>query len=59
MVPIPGTRRPARVDENLGSLALTLDEDAVAALDGLAEAAVGPRSDRDDPDWVSATRETG
>ncbi len=59
VVPIPGTRRPARVDENLGSLDLTLDEAAVAVLDGLAEAAVGPRSDRDDPDWVSATREAG
>ncbi len=59
VVPIPGTRRPARVDENLGSLALSLDHDALAALDGLAEAAVGSRSDRDDPDWVSATRETG
>ena len=47
VVPIPGTRRPARVDENLGSLALTLDEDAMAALDGLGRgrrrAAVRPR----------------
>ncbi len=57
VVPIPGTRRPARVDENLGSLDLTLDDEALAVLGGLADAAVGPRSDQGDPDWVSDTRE--
>ncbi|MDO9458339.1 aldo/keto reductase [Nocardioides sp.] len=57
VVPIPGTRRPARVDENLGSLDVVLDEEAMRVLGGLADAVVGARSDQDDPDWVSDTRE--
>jgi len=57
VVPIPGSRRVARVDENLASLGLTLDAEALAALDELADRVVGARSDQSDPDWVSATRE--
>ncbi len=57
VVPIPGSRRASRVDENLASLGLTLDADAVAALDELADRVVGARSDQSNPDWVSATRE--
>ncbi|MCK9793946.1 aldo/keto reductase [Isoptericola sp. 4D.3] len=57
VVPIPGSRRAARVDENLASLALTLDAEALAALGELADGVVGARSDRSDPDWVSDTRE--
>ena len=57
VVPIPGSRRVARVDENLASLGLTLDADAVAALDELAGRVVGARSDQSNPDWVSDTRE--
>ncbi|SKC57690.1 aldo/keto reductase [Krasilnikoviella flava] len=57
VVPIPGSRRAARVDENLASLGLALDAEAVAALDELAGRVVGARSDQSNPDWVSATRE--
>lgn len=58
IAPIPGTRQPARVEENLDSLNLLLDEEAMSALDELAHRVVGPRSDHSDPDWVSETRET-
>ena len=34
IVPIPGTKRPERVDENLGALEVTLDGGDLAALDG-------------------------
>ena len=57
VVPIPGTRRAARVDENVGSLGVQLDPARLALLDELAGAVVGPRSDHSDPNWVSATRE--
>ena len=33
VVPIPGTKRPERVDENLGALDVTLDADDMAQLD--------------------------
>lgn len=57
VVPIPGTRRTTRIDENLDSLHLDLDAEAMEALDGLANSVVGARSTQDDPDWVSDTRE--
>lgn len=57
VVPIPGTRRPARVDENIGSLSLALDDEAMSVLGALADRVVGPRSDQSDPNWVSDTRE--
>ena len=57
VVPIPGTRRAARVDENVGSLGVQLDPARLALLDELAGAVVGPRSDHSDPNWVSTTRE--
>jgi aryl-alcohol dehydrogenase-like predicted oxidoreductase len=57
VVPIPGTRRAARVDENVGSLDLTLPDEAISVLGGLADQVVGPRSDHSNPDWVSDTRE--
>ena len=57
VVPIPGTRRAARVDENVASLGVALDAGQLALLDDLAGAVVGPRSDHSDPNWVSATRE--
>nr|WSZ97903.1 aldo/keto reductase [Streptomyces sp. NBC_00857] len=50
VVPIPGTRRAARVDENIGSLAVTLDAGQLGLLSGPADAVVGRRSDNDDPD---------
>jgi len=57
VVPIPGTRHPARVDENVESLQVALDGEAMSVLDGLYGGVVGARSTEDDPDWVSDTRE--
>lgn len=57
VVPIPGTRRQARVDENVASLSLELSEEAMTILGTLADRVVGQRSDHSDPDWVSDTRE--
>jgi aryl-alcohol dehydrogenase-like predicted oxidoreductase len=55
VVPIPGTRRAERVDENLGALGVRLDAGAMTALDEVSAAVVGGRSA--DPTWVSAGRE--
>ncbi|ACQ81750.1 aldo/keto reductase [Beutenbergia cavernae DSM 12333] len=55
VVPIPGSRRAARVEENAGALRLTLTPDQVSGLDSLADAVVGHRSE--DPNWVSEGRE--
>ncbi len=54
-VPIPGTRRAARVEENLGSLWVTLADDQLDALDAAAEHVSGNRFA--DLSWVSAGRE--
>jgi aryl-alcohol dehydrogenase-like predicted oxidoreductase len=54
-VPIPGTRRATRVEENLGSLDVALSDDQLAALDKSAEAVSGHRFA--DLGWVSAGRE--
>src|ERR1700722_13037450 len=40
-VPIPGTRRAARVEENLGSLSVTLTPDQLGALDAASERVSG------------------
>jgi aryl-alcohol dehydrogenase-like predicted oxidoreductase len=45
IVPIPGTRRRNRIDENAGSTQVALSADEVADLDGLA-ARIGVRGDR-------------
>jgi aryl-alcohol dehydrogenase-like predicted oxidoreductase len=42
VVLIPGTTRPERVEENVAAATLTLDADALAALDGIGDA-VGAR----------------
>jgi aryl-alcohol dehydrogenase-like predicted oxidoreductase len=55
VVPIPGTRRAQRIDENLGSLSLELSPAQLEVLDGAASAVVGSRSA--DPNWVSQGRE--
>ena len=55
VVPIPGTRRPDRLDENLGALSLELGAAQLDVLDGAASAVVGSRSA--DPNWVSQGRE--
>jgi aryl-alcohol dehydrogenase-like predicted oxidoreductase len=57
VVPIPGTRRAARVDENIGSLGVDLAAEHRALLGELADRVVGKRSDHPDPDWVSDTRD--
>ena len=54
-VPIPGTRRAARVDENLGSLSVTLTAEQIDALDQAGAAVSGNRYG--DLTWVSAGRE--
>ncbi len=54
-VPIPGTRRAARVDENVDSLAVTLTPEQLAALDAAGSAVAGDRFE--DLSWVSAGRE--
>jgi aryl-alcohol dehydrogenase-like predicted oxidoreductase len=48
IVPIPGTRRRGRVDENAAATQVTLSADDVADLDALA-ARVGVRGDRYNP----------
>src|SRR6476620_3018173 len=54
-VVIPGTRRAARVEENLGSLSVTLTPAQLTALDAAGAAVAGNRTD--DLTWVSAGRE--
>ncbi len=54
-VPIPGTRRASRVEENLDSLDVALDDDQLARLDAAANAVSGNRFA--DLGWVSAGRE--
>jgi len=54
-VPIPGTRRAARVEENLGSLNVTLTPRQLEALDAAGDAVTGNRFE--DLSWVSAGRE--
>ena len=55
MVPIPGTRRADRIDENLGALTLDFTAAQLEQLDAAAHAVVGSRSA--DPNWVSQGRE--
>jgi aryl-alcohol dehydrogenase-like predicted oxidoreductase len=55
-VPIPGTRRGSRVEENLGSLSVTLTPAQVTALDAAGAAVAGNRAH--DLTSVSAGRES-
>jgi aryl-alcohol dehydrogenase-like predicted oxidoreductase len=55
VVPIPGTRKPYRIDENLGALALELTPTQLGALSEASDVVVGSRSA--DPNWVSEGRE--
>ncbi|GAA4482856.1 aldo/keto reductase [Rhodococcus olei] len=55
VVPIPGTRVAARVEENAAAVELDLPADRIARLDELAAITVGARSA--DPSWVSFGRE--
>ena len=54
-VPIPGTRRASRVEENLGSLSVTLTSAQLTALDAAGTAVAGNRAH--DLTMVSAGRE--
>ena len=54
-VPIPGTRRASRVEENLGSLSVTLTPAQLTALDAAGVAVAGNRAH--DLSMVSAGRE--
>ncbi|MCV7175858.1 aldo/keto reductase [Mycolicibacterium sphagni] len=54
-VPIPGTRRAARVDENAASLSVQLNADQVTTLETAGTGVSGHRSI--DPGWVSSARE--
>lgn len=54
-VPIPGTRRAQRVEENAAAIAVELTDEQVARLDSLAERVTGNRSA--DPQWTSGGRE--
>jgi aryl-alcohol dehydrogenase-like predicted oxidoreductase len=55
VVPIPGTRKAERIDENLGALALDFTAAQLERLDAAADAVVGTRAA--DPRWVSQGRE--
>ena len=54
-VPIPGTRRAERVEENLGSLDVVLTPEQLDTLDAAAAGVSGHRFG--DLSWVSAGRE--
>jgi aryl-alcohol dehydrogenase-like predicted oxidoreductase len=54
-VPIPGTRRAARVEENLGSASIELTAQQLAALDAAGDSVSGNRFG--DLAWTSAGRE--
>ena len=58
VVPIPSTRRAPRVDENAGALGITLSTEDFALLNQLSSTVKGARSDFDDPNWTSDTRES-
>jgi aryl-alcohol dehydrogenase-like predicted oxidoreductase len=53
--PIPGTRRASRVEENLGSLSVTLTPEQLVSLDATSERVSGHRSVFSQ--WVSSARE--
>ena len=57
VVPIPGTRRPERVDENLGALGVRLDEEQLGRLEAAAALVEGDRNLSRDPAWISSGRE--
>jgi aryl-alcohol dehydrogenase-like predicted oxidoreductase len=54
-VAIPGTRQASRVDENVGSLAVTLTPEQLDTLDAAGSVVAGDRFE--DLSWVSAGRE--
>lgn len=58
VVPIPGTRRPERLDENARATTLTVTDDHLTRLDAAAALVVGDRNlSFNGPEWISAGRE--
>lgn len=58
VVPIPGTRRTTRVDENVGSLRIRLTPEQVGRLDTAVELVRGGRNlSFSSDDWISSGRE--
>jgi aryl-alcohol dehydrogenase-like predicted oxidoreductase len=51
VMPIPGTKRVHRLEENLGALGIVLSEDDLSRLDRLSDLAVGDRYT--DMEWVN------
>ncbi|AOW91691.1 aldo/keto reductase [Rhodococcus sp. WMMA185] len=56
VVPIPGTRRAERVDENAGALDIELSKAQMAVLNSVRNHVEGARSQ--DPQWISQGRES-
>lgn len=56
-VPIPGSRRPERMIENLGCVDVRLSATQLARLDEIAGAVRGDRNITGDPKWISSGRE--
>ena len=52
IVPIPGTRRVSRIQENVAATQVTLSADEVADLNGLADR-IGIRGDRYNPEHMA------
>ena len=57
VVPIPGSRTPSRMIQNLGCVNVELSAEQMMALDSIAGAVSGSRNIVDNPDWISANRE--
>lgn len=55
--PIPGSRKPERALENLGTVDLKFDADDMAKLDSIRTLAEGGRNIVDSPTWISSGRE--
>jgi len=55
IVPIPGTKRTAYLEDNAGAAGLALTAEDEARLDGLSAAVSGPRygGSGNNPDWIS------
>lgn len=57
VVPIPGTRRTARVAENVGATEVALTDEHLERLDAAADLVVGDRNLTSGPEWISSGRE--
>ncbi|WP_246065033.1 aldo/keto reductase [Aeromicrobium piscarium] len=58
VVPIPGTRRAERMEENAGCLDISLTQDQLSALDAVSDTVLGGRNlTFNGPEWISSGRE--